>query len=164
VDRHRCAENHGAMGVGAVHPWRPALGKKTGWELGHGKNRERGWGCAAVGRRQGEAAGGGGRCAEGGQPWATMSSLLELGVGPAREEQGREKFTCALDSRGSGLEFSGCLLAGGAGAERATAALEVGCNPSWATREDARLGSREMGAELGRTELWKSRGKRARQG
>jgi hypothetical protein len=100
----------------------------------------------------------------GGQPWVTLSSLLELGAGPAREEQGREKFTCALNSRGSGLEFSGRLLAGGAGAERATAALEVGCNPSWATREDARLGSREMGTELGRTELWKSRGKRARQG
>ena len=47
----------------------------------------------------------------GGQPWATTSSLLELGAGPAREEQGREKFTCALDSRASGLEFSGRLLA-----------------------------------------------------
>jgi hypothetical protein len=39
----------------------------------------------------------------GGQPWATASSLLELGAGPTRGEQGREKLACALDSRGSGL-------------------------------------------------------------
>jgi hypothetical protein len=39
----------------------------------------------------------------GGQPWATTSSLLELGAGPARGEQGREKLACTLDSRGSGL-------------------------------------------------------------
>jgi hypothetical protein len=39
----------------------------------------------------------------GGQPWATASSLLELGADPARGEQGREKLACALDSRGSGL-------------------------------------------------------------
>uniref|UniRef100_A0A804UGT5 Uncharacterized protein n=1 Tax=Zea mays TaxID=4577 RepID=A0A804UGT5_MAIZE len=38
----------------------------------------------------------------GGQPWATASSLLELGADPARGEQGREKLACALDSRGSG--------------------------------------------------------------
>jgi hypothetical protein len=124
-------------GMGMCCCWAPARGSCRGWRS---------------------------LCRGGGQPWVTLSSLLELGAGPAREEQGREKFTCALNSRGSGLEFSGRLLAGGAGAERATAALEVGCNPSWATREDARLGSREMGTELGRTELWKSRGKRARQG
>jgi hypothetical protein len=37
----------------------PALGEGAGWErgLGHGKNREGGGRCAAVGRRQGEAAG-----------------------------------------------------------------------------------------------------------
>jgi hypothetical protein len=39
----------------------------------------------------------------GGQPWATASSLLELGADPARGEKGRAKLACALDSRGSGL-------------------------------------------------------------
>jgi hypothetical protein len=39
----------------------------------------------------------------GGQPWATASSLLELGADLARGEQGRAKLACALDSIGSGL-------------------------------------------------------------
>ena len=44
------------MGEGRLHLGRALAGRGG---LGHGKNRERGGRCAAVGRRQGEAAGGG---------------------------------------------------------------------------------------------------------
>jgi hypothetical protein len=78
-----------------------ALGEGAGWERGldHGKTRERGGGCAAIGRRQGEAAGGGahgifshcareemgaeslGAMAAGrARPWSREGSLLEQGT------------------------------------------------------------------------------------
>jgi hypothetical protein len=83
-------------------------GEEGRWE-GVGRGRRHGWRKLEIrapwalhvllqGRRTEGAAGGGGRCVERGQPWATTSSLPELGAGPAREEQGREKFTRALDS------------------------------------------------------------------
>jgi hypothetical protein len=40
---------------------------------------------------------------QGARPWVTWARLPELGPGPDRGEQGREKLVRALDSRGSSL-------------------------------------------------------------
>jgi hypothetical protein len=111
--RSRCLDGREGMSRGARRPWEAPvpMGGGAQWrspgqpsamdKLERGPV-ERG---AGASRQRGSCRGWRSLC-RGGQPWATASSLLELGAGPAREEQGREKLTYALESRGSGLEFS----------------------------------------------------------